>query len=263
MNSEAPFDTPDAVRRFLRGLKPDDDPAGRRAVVVEVLCGPEVGLDGGSLSVLLPQNLERIYLLYEELLFRGALGRLLRAGGHTLAFDFNRRLTRTGGRLVTVRRPDLPFHFRLEVSSHIIAKSFSDAMPGPFQINGLRAENRIEAVILILEHEIVHLAEYLLYGDSNCSRGRFRRLIYDWFGHTDVTHRLATAGAELAGRGLRIGSLVEFDFRGEVLRGRINRVTKRATVLVPSTPEKGCRYSDGRHYQKLLVPIPLLRPVED
>jgi hypothetical protein len=46
---------------------------------------------------------------------------------------------------------------------------------------------------------------------------------------------------------------VTFLFEGRPLTGRVNRLTKRATVLVED-PE-GERFSDGRRYRKYYVPI--------
>ena len=50
-----------------------------------------------------------------------------------------------------------------------------------------------------------------------------------------------------------------FTFEGRRLAGRVNRITKRATVLVED-PE-GLNYSDGRRYKVFYVPISSLKPV--
>jgi hypothetical protein len=60
--------------------------------------------------------------------------------------------------------------------------------------------------------------------------------------------------------GLGVGARVRFEFEGQRLSGFINRVTKRATVLVES-PD-GRRFSDGRHYRSYYVPIGALEPAE-
>jgi len=53
--------------------------------------------------------------------------------------------------------------------------------------------------------------------------------------------------------GIRVGSRVRFEFEGQQLEGRVNRITQRATVLVEHT--EGARYSDGRRYRKYYVPL--------
>ena len=53
--------------------------------------------------------------------------------------------------------------------------------------------------------------------------------------------------------GIRIGSRVSFIFEGQELTGRVNRITKRATVLVQD-PE-GSPFSDGSWYKTYYVPL--------
>ena len=59
--------------------------------------------------------------------------------------------------------------------------------------------------------------------------------------------------------GIRPGARVSFVIEGQRLTGIVNRVTKRATVLVEDP--KGERYSDGKHYAKFYIPISWLEPV--
>ena len=47
--------------------------------------------------------------------------------------------------------------------------------------------------------------------------------------------------------------MVGFTYSGQWLRGRVNRVTKRATVLVEHA--KGRKYTDGKRYLKYYVPL--------
>ena len=79
------------------------------------------------------------------------------------------------------------------------------------------------------------------------------------FGHKQSSHQLITP-AEVAekDRGIGVGSKVVFEFNGKRHTGFVNRVTKRATVLVPD--RRGDRYDDGRAYLKFYVPIARLRP---
>ena len=53
---------------------------------------------------------------------------------------------------------------------------------------------------------------------------------------------------------------VRFRFEGVERTGIVNRISKRATVLVED-PE-GQRYSNGKHYIKFYVPVQLLEAVK-
>jgi hypothetical protein len=59
--------------------------------------------------------------------------------------------------------------------------------------------------------------------------------------------------------GIKVGSMVEFQFEGRRLVGRVNRLNKRATVLVEDAD--GLPYSDGKRYQKFYVPVGWVRNV--
>ena len=56
---------------------------------------------------------------------------------------------------------------------------------------------------------------------------------------------------------VRVGDHVSFELEGKTYQGRVNRITRRATVLVES--HRGEPFSDGRRYLTFYVPLPLLR----
>jgi hypothetical protein len=60
--------------------------------------------------------------------------------------------------------------------------------------------------------------------------------------------------------GIRPGVKVRFRFDGIEHTGVVNRVSKRATVLVEDP--KGRPYTDGKHYVKFYVPVQMLEMVE-
>jgi len=60
--------------------------------------------------------------------------------------------------------------------------------------------------------------------------------------------------------GIRPGMAARFTFEGVKRTGIVNRISKRATVLVED--REGQRYSNGKHYIKFYVPVQLLQAVE-
>ena len=56
---------------------------------------------------------------------------------------------------------------------------------------------------------------------------------------------------------VRVGDRVSFELEGSTYNGRVNRITRRATVLIESP--RGEPFSDGRRYLTFYVPLPLLR----
>jgi len=127
----------------------------------------------------------------------------------------------------------------------------------PVIVCGVVCRDRLEALQRIMEHEIVHLVEVLLWGKSNCAMDSFKALAGRIFGHTQSAHGLVTprerAAVEL---GIKVGDWVQFEFEGVRYVGRVNRIHRRATVLVPS--DHGMPYSDGKIYEKFYIPLEML-----
>ena len=127
-----------------------------------------------------------------------------------------------------------------------------------FRSCGLECADRLEALLHIFEHEIVHLAEQLCWQTSDCAAARFQDIARRFFLHRAHTHNLVTRRELAANSGIRVGSRVTFAFEGRKLSGRVNRITKRVTVLVEDA--EGQPYSDGFRYKTYYVPIALLQP---
>jgi hypothetical protein len=57
--------------------------------------------------------------------------------------------------------------------------------------------------------------------------------------------------------GISLGDTVVFIAEGKQFTGVVNRITKRATVLVADPG--GTKYTDGKRYSKFYVPLNMLR----
>ena len=85
----------------------------------------------------------------------------------------------------------------------------------------------------------------------------FQAAVATLFGHKDYRHDLVTTAEVAAKTNVGAGATVEFRLRGERLRGKVNRVTKRATVLVrcEAGHAEARRFSDGQSYRKFFIPV--------
>jgi hypothetical protein len=112
-----------------------------------------------------------------------------------------------------------------------------------------------------MEHELVHLIEVLLWGKSSCSQSRFHSITRRFFGHTTNKHLLVTPREKaLVKFGIRPGMVVRFSFEGVERMGVVNKISRRATVLVED--REGRRYSNGKHHIKFYVPVQSLEVVK-
>lgn len=172
-----------------------------------------------------------------------------------ISFRLSKRMTKSGGQTVYRKHSDT---YEISLSITLIFQNYSDTV-GEIVVNGIVCQDRLEATMRILEHEIIHLFEWILFGSSSCSGKRFKQFCYNIFNHTDIKHQLITSVERAYKKfNLRVGDKVEFEFDGQTRSGIIYRINNRATVMVEAS--KGLyKDSKGRRYSKYYVPIDSLR----
>jgi hypothetical protein len=206
-------------------------------------------------TVIHPEDLELLFATYDKVFFSGLCRRAL--DGRNLRFRLSPRMTKAGGTTARFVTASGETFYEITVASSMLFDGFG-TMDRRITVCGLECENRLEALQRIFEHEMVHLVEHLCWQGSNCAAPRFQEIARRMFLHRAHTHRLITRRERAAQSGIRVGSRVTFLFEGRPLTGRVNRLTKRATVLVED-PE-GERFSDGLRYRRYYVPIVHLQP---
>lgn len=224
------------------------------------LLGESSYLDQPNFSAVHPDDLERQFDLYDESFFskqcRVALGDI------PLFFRLSKRMTMAGGKTAryTPRSgAGRPF-YEISVSTTLLFHTFQD-VDRPIVVCGLPCRDRLEALQRVMEHELVHLIEMLVWTKSSCSAARFQTIASRFFGHTDHRHQLVTPVEKAITQfGIRPGDRVRFRFDGVEHVGKVNRISRRATVLVED--QRGPRYSDGKRYAKFYVPVTMLEPLK-
>ncbi len=203
-----------------------------------------------------PRDLEFLFGCYDERFFGGHCRGALEA--RRLNFRLSPRMTRTGGKTTCFASPNGDLSYEISIASSILFDGFGK-MDRRVNVCGLECDTRLEALQRIFEHEMVHLMELLCWENSDCAARRFQGIAARFFLHRAHTHDLVTRRERAANSGIRVGARVTFTFEGREFTGRVNRITKRATVLVED-PE-GKQYSDGLRYKAYYVPITLLKSV--
>jgi hypothetical protein len=208
------------------------------------------------------QDLERMAEAYDQLFFEGLCLPLARSYG--LSFRLSSRMTRAGGKTTRTiyrgtRSKPSRTHYEIALSTSLLFQSFRKPND-TIRVCGYDCIDRLTAMQRIVEHEMIHLCEMLAWISSDCSAGRFQSIARNMFGHTEHRHELITQQERAAKEfNIRSGSRVAFQFEGQILQGVVNRITRRATILVEDP--KGERYSNGKRYLKYYVPIHHLRPI--
>ena len=209
-----------------------------------------------NFTVITPADLSRMFERYDRNFFDGLLRREVgRLAKGRLAFRLAPRMTRAGGKTFRIgRRGDL--RYEIAISTRLLFLSFDD-VSRPTTVCGVLCTDRLSALQRIMEHEMLHLLEFLVWNQSSCAASRFKTMARNIFGHGASTHDLVTPVERARARlDLRIGEEVSFEFEGRSLRGVLNRVNRRATVLVES--QAGVRYTNGKRYEKFYIPLGML-----
>jgi len=216
-------------------------------------------INSANFDVISAADLGMLFQVTDELFFAGEIGRYVEKHfAKPLTFRLSTRMTTAGG-TTTMFKPgskDGETEFEIAIATTPLFGTFK--LESHAEVGGVRCSSRLEALQRIMEHEVVHLVELLGTGDSNCQAKPFRAMVRNYFGHRESNHQLMTP-SDVARKqlGIRCGDTVIFHVDGSRYRGFVNRITKRATVLVKDPT--GTEYSDGVRYAKYYVPLPMLK----
>jgi len=181
--------------------------------------------------------------------------------GIIINFKFSRRLKSSAGITKCQKNISIPEKqtFEIDISADFLFDYHK--VDRDIYVNGIKTEDSLDALMLVFEHELCHVLENLQYGKTSCRGKRFKNMAYMLFGHTDVTHALPTNyEINQLNYKLKIGDRAAFEFEGKAMQGIINRINKRATVMVENQNGK---YIDrlGKRYQKFYVPLDMLHKI--
>ena len=257
MSEFPPLHDADALQRLLAGIQyPPALIAEKARAIYDDILRRSPRVQTGNFTQIVEPDLALLFDLYDERFFSGGLHRLLDAADSPLLFRTSRRLTRTAGTTTRfhARGPRTgPPRFEIAVSTPLLFQTFHDVQRTVY-VNGLLCRDRVEALQRVFEHELLHLLEMLIWAKSSCAAARFKTLAWNYFGHTATKHDLITQGERARNRfGLRPGDSVSFVFEGVRRVGVVNRITRRATILVESA--SGIAYTNGKRYEKFYIPL--------
>lgn len=220
----------------------------RRAAIRTRMAQDSYAVARGMPEALEERDIGLLLRLYDEFFFEGQL--YMRLEGR-ITYRFSNRMTKTGGR---VRHDRKKKTYELALSRALIVRPFSEEGRS-YLVNGIRVASSIDAMMCIMEHELVHILEFELNGSSSCGKHPFKTMARNIFGHTDTKHALRIDKENGGTSGLSVGTRVRFNYRGSVFTGTITRITKRATVVLDAS----CKGA----YQRFYVPLDMLTAIPE
>lgn len=195
-----------------------------------------------------------IFELYDNIFFNNWFENYFKG---KIKFSFSKRMTKSAGltlcpkNISSIKPDDLVIEIRMSLDFFFNYGQLDRIK----SVGGVETNNPLEALQVIIEHEICHVIEFIHYHRSSCRGQRFKQLAYDLFGHTESFHQLPTyrqiAKEKL---GLAVGETVYFQDNNKKLKGIITNINKRATVMVKNSRGD---YIDkkGNRYIKYYVPL--------
>jgi predicted SprT family Zn-dependent metalloprotease len=232
--------------------------ARKREEVRRALIAQSKNIDSGVINRMADSDLRLLFELYDAVFLERYFA--MNFAG-SITFSLSARMSKSAGKTIYPKnlKSLKPDQEKYELRMGIVLFFKYDQLSRDKKVNGLRTGDSLEAFQLVFEHELCHLIELHFYRESNCKRERFKTIARNLFGHTESYHQLPTSG-EIAEEkyNLRVGDRVVFTCETGKVEGVIQRINKRATVMVPD--KKGdYRDQQGQRYAKWYVPLPLLK----
>ncbi|MEN6313496.1 MAG: hypothetical protein ABFD25_04515 [Clostridiaceae bacterium] len=233
----------------------------RRAKITEQLFLKSSDINSPQLSSISTEDLRLLFELYDESFFRNwfrdhYIGKM--------KFSLSRKMTNSAGKTLCpkniskIKPENLVVEIRIGVDFFLCYGQLGKSNT----VCGIRTTNSLGALLLVFEHELCHVIEFLLFGKSSCKGVRFKTIAANMFGHSESYHKMPT-NKQIASKvfGFRIGDAVSFRYKERRLTGRLYNVNKRAVVLVP---DRNGMLADrqGKRYSKYYVPLTLLESAE-
>lgn len=207
-------------------------------------------------SILLSNSfIKKLFYLYDDNFFKGQLEKFI---GDKMKFSLSKRMTSSGGKTIFSKTVQ-GYRYEIRISLPILNNFY--LTNSEKRVSGLVVLDPIEALMIIMEHEICHIIEFYNYGQSNCKAYRFKKISIEIFNHKGVYHEIPSEKSlnkKNNSTNISVGDKVKFIFKDKIYEGFVSNITKRATVMVLDS--KG-QYKDkkGNRYGKWYVPLSNLR----
>ncbi|MGH4139847.1 hypothetical protein [Clostridium sp.] len=208
----------------------------------------------GKIQCMSKVDIEILFGLYDEEFFRNYFSENLKGN---LTFSLSTRMTNAAGKTMYIRKlkPSEAVEESYEIRIGIKFFFQYDVLDRDKIVSGINTVDSLEALQIVFEHELCHLIEFHIYGESSCKRLRFKIMVNNIFAHTEVHHQLPSPKEIISKKyGLAIGQKVSFIKENKKYSGFLYRINKRATVMV--NDNKGTyRDGSGNKYSKWYVPF--------
>lgn len=231
-----------------------DTITNKRAAIKKLLFENSKNIKSENFSQIADSDLYILFKLYDEIFLQSWFKENFKG---KIIFKLSKQLsksagnTRTKKNIADIRPEDVEIEIKISLN-HLVNFNKTDRLK---YVGGIEAVSVLDGLMLVFEHELCHAIEFLICFKSSCNKKPFKNLIFNLFGQTETTHKLVSANeVNIRTFGLKPGDSVKFQFNGKTLKGFIQRINKRATVMCS---DRQGNYIDksGKRYKKFYVSL--------
>jgi hypothetical protein len=190
--------------------------AKRERIYAELL-KTSSNIGSGTIERIAVSDLRSLFALYDHHFFDGWFAAHLKK---PMAFSFSKRMTRSAGMTLFKRPRDKKSDPHIEIRISLNHIGLFGAREREKTVGGISAQDSLTALMLVMEHEMCHVYEWLVSGKSSCSKAPFKTLIKGLFGHEQSTHGLVSFKEVAKDQlGLVLGDCYSFSYREKPMVG--------------------------------------------
>lgn len=226
----------------------------KRNTIITLFCEKSSNIKDGDIKKISINDLQLLFFIYDEIFLDNYFKNTYQG---KIKFTLSHQMTRSAG-ITRVSKKIAKLSqkeqlFEIKISLDFLFNYYETA--GEKFVNGIKTNNPLDVLILVFEHEICHIIEFIYFYNSSCGGKRFKSLAKNIFGHTDNHHKLPTIPElNFMKYDIKVSDLVSFSFEGKKLTGIIYRINKRAIIMVED--KKGKYYNQKRiRFTKYLIPL--------
>ncbi len=220
----------------------DEEIIKKRYTIRNKFIANSKNVNSGNIQCMSNNDIKILFNLYDEEFFRDYFKDNL---NEIITFSLSTRMTNAAGKTIYSRKMNLLQETEKTYEIRMGIKFFFQyyKVKRDKIVSGINTVDSLEAFQIVFEHELCHLMEFHLYGESSCKKPRFKFMVSNIFAHTEVSHQLPSQKEIISlDYGFKIGQNVCFTLENKKYSGFIYKINKRATVMVKDS--KGT-YKDG------------------
>lgn len=209
----------------------------RRLIYNEIL--KDLGGNSNPVNIS-TQILQHMFNLYDSEFFNGELDKLIKNTKSVVNFTFGKG-TKTAG-MCSGQRTSGSCSYIITIHWIVFNTAFNSNSGKELEVNGLKSTNKIEALQLVFEHELLHLW-FMLNNRPSGHNIEFKNKARDMFLHTHTKHKLLWGEEDDPERksfsktDLQVGMTVEYETKTgankQTMIGSIIKLNpKRAVIKV-------------------------------